>query len=122
MKKLLLGLSFLLTLATNSAQAQVDTRGAPFHDYQKEINEALPSYLGLNRQHSELMFDRQNNVTDKAAQQLLKRKNGNLIGNKFIVGGRFNGTTIAERTNTDGKFPILSRLPPTSLLCFVDIR
>lgn len=103
----------LLCLLPLSAQAQTDTRVPDFPDIEARIDEGMPPHIGLNRAASEMMFDRQNNVTDKAAQQLLMRKNGTLLDNKFIVGGRFQGTIIDERTNTDGKFPILSRLPPS---------
>ena len=112
MQKQLLSI-LVLVLFSFSAQAQTDQRPAPFPDFQKKIDEGMPPHIGLSRPASEIMFDRQNHVTDKAAQQLLMRQNGILPDNKFIVGGRFNGVYIRERTNTPGKFPILSRLPPT---------
>lgn len=114
MKKLsLICLSLTLSALTQPAMAQTDQRLTPFPDIQKEIDAGMPPFIGLSREASEVMFDKQNHVTDKAVQQLKMRQNGILPDNKFIVGGRFNGTYINERTNTDGKFPILSRLPPT---------
>ncbi len=106
MKKLLL-LSLLLLSATQ-AKAQTDQRLTPFPDIQKEVDAGMPPHIGLSREASEIMFDRQNHVTDKAAQQLKMRQNGTLKDNKLTIGGPFNGTVISERTNTDGKFPILS--------------
>ena len=107
----------LITIVTfssiNESHAQTDTRKAPFPDVQAKINKGMPPFIQTSREHSEVMFDRQDHVTDKAAQQLLMRQDGTLESNKFYIGGRFNGTIISERTNTDGKFPILSRLPPT---------
>jgi hypothetical protein len=98
---------------SSSALAQTDQRAAPFRDFEKEIDAGMPPHIGLNRPAAEIMFDRQNHVTDKAAQQLLMRQNGTLEDNKLVISGRVNGTYIWEKTNTDGKFPILSRLPPT---------
>lgn len=46
-------------------------------------------------------------------QQLLLKQNGVLKDHNFYFGGRFLGSYIYERTNTAGKYPILSRLPPT---------
>jgi len=114
MKKILSCLSLLTTIfVAPSALAQTDMRDAPFYDVQERVNEGLPPFIQTSRDHSEIMFDRQDHVTDKAAQQLFMRQDGTLESNKFYIGGRFNGTIIGERTNTDGKFPILSRLPPT---------
>lgn len=93
--------------------AQTDQRPAPFHDFEKDIDDGMPPFIGVSREASEIMFDRQNHVTDKAAQQLFMRQDGRLEDNKLTIGGRFNGTYINEKTNTNGKFPILSRLPPT---------
>lgn len=106
-------LLIILFLTATSAHAQTDQRPAPFYDIEKKVDIGMPPFLGLNREAAEVMFDRQNHVTDKAAQQLLMRRDGIIKDNKFIIGGRFIGTIMHERTNTDGKFPILSRLPPT---------
>lgn len=111
MKNFLL-LCILVTLP-NVVLAQTDQRLTPFPDIEKKIDEGMPPFIGLSREASEIMFDKQNHVTDKAAQQLLMRQNGTLKDNKLTLGGHFQGTYISEWTNTDGKFPILSRLPPT---------
>lgn len=63
--------------------------------------------------YSEQMFDRQDHVTDKIAVALLARRDGVLDPQSFYLGGRLVLTYIFEETNTAGKFPILSRLPPT---------
>lgn len=68
---------------------------------------------GINQRVSKKLFDRQNHVTDKAIVQLKARRDGEYEDNKLYIGGRFIGSVISERTNTSGKFPILSRLPPT---------
>lgn len=111
MKNIFYYVVIFLLLYPSLSNAQTDQRPAPFHDYQKDIDEGMPPFIGLNRPAAEIMFDKQNHVTDKALQQLKMRRDGILIDNKFIVGGRFAGTIIHERTNTDGKFPILSRPP-----------
>ena len=63
--------------------------------------------------YSEDMFDRQNLVTNKIARALRARRDGEIKLNTLTFGGRFIGTVIHEQTNTAGKFPILSRLPPS---------
>ncbi|QGX97992.1 hypothetical protein EI983_06760 [Roseovarius faecimaris] len=63
--------------------------------------------------YSEVMFDRQNKVTGKIAEALRARQRGELPETGLHFGARFVGTVIAEETDTPGKFPILSRLPPT---------
>ena len=63
--------------------------------------------------YSEQMFDRQDNVTNKVAVSLRARQSGVLEPGSFYLGGRLLLTYIGETSNTAGKFPILSRLPPT---------
>ena len=70
---------------------------------------AVETVLG----YSETMFDRQDTVTNKIPFMLRARRDGLLPANRLVIGGRVIGTNITERTNTPGKFPILSRLPPT---------
>ena len=59
----------------------------------------------------ERMTDFQEYVQGKPLELLRARQAGALpnVGIKFGAG--FTGTVVYERTNTDGKFPILSRLP-----------
>lgn len=68
---------------------------------------------GTALSYSQDMFDRQDNVTNKVAIALRARQTGLLPDAGLTFGGRFTGTIISEKTNTAGKFPILSRLPPT---------
>lgn len=83
-------------------------------DVAREGSYALvPGYVQTDLQYSETMFDRQENVTNKIALALKARQSGILQTNRLYLGGRFTGTYISERTNTAGKFPILSRLPPS---------
>ena len=63
--------------------------------------------------YSERMLDRQDNVTDKIALALRARQAGDLGTQPLRFGGRLMVTIIGEHTNTAGKFPILSRLPPS---------
>ena len=59
------------------------------------------------------MLNRQNHVTNKVARALQARQAGRLPEAGLTFGGRLVATQIFERTNTPGKFPILSRLPPS---------
>lgn len=63
--------------------------------------------------YSNMIFDRQENVTNKIAEALRARQRGELPETGLRFGARAIGTVIAEETDTPGKFPILSRLPPT---------
>lgn len=69
--------------------------------------------LGTSLRYSEEMFDRQAHVTNKVARMLKARQSGDLREGSLTFGGRLVATQIFERTNTPGRFPILSRLPPT---------
>ncbi|MFS4580689.1 hypothetical protein [Phaeobacter sp. C3_T13_0] len=70
-------------------------------------------FLATSLSYSERMLDRQEDVTNKVAIALRARHSGQLGSNRVTFGGRFLGAVIHETTNTPGKFPILSRLPPT---------
>src|SRR6056297_726494 len=63
--------------------------------------------------YSDEMFDRQDHVTNKVARMLRARRAGRLAPGALYFGGRLVASRIWETTNTPGKFPILSRLPPT---------
>ena len=69
--------------------------------------------LRADLRFSEQMFDRQDHVTNKAALLLRARAGGRVPEGSLTFGGRLIATWISERTDTPGKFPILSRLPPT---------
>jgi opacity protein-like surface antigen len=69
------------------------------------------SPTGTSLRYSERMLDRQGDVTGKVGIALRARQSGEI--GTLTFGGRLFATIIAERTNTAGKFPILSRLPPT---------
>ena len=112
--------SCMLLHTTAQAQStyQTDLRDVGGIEPLAIIDEGMPPHIGFNRTASEIMFDRQNHVTDKNVQQLKLRQklqNGEKIlkDKKFTLGGRFIGHSMYEKTNTDGKFPILSRLPPS---------
>jgi len=118
---LYVGLLSLCVLSGTSIRAQsyqTDLRAVDGIEPLAIIDEGMPPHIGFNRTASEIMFDRQNHVTDKAVQQLRLRQKINggekvLKDNKFTVGGRFIGHSMYEKSNTDGKFPIISRLPPS---------
>lgn len=73
----------------------------------------IPGLVSTSLAYSDRIFDRQEFVTNKIAVALRARRNGELADNRLTLGGRFLGTIIHEDTNTPGKFPILSRLPPS---------
>lgn len=75
--------------------------------------ELVPGVVLTDVEVSKDIMERQRHVTDKAIVQLKAIEDGKLKPYRLYLGGRIVGTYIAERTNTDGKFPILSRLPPT---------
>ncbi len=63
--------------------------------------------------YSDEIFDRQEHVPDKLARMFFARRDGRLQQGGLYLGGRLLATHIWEHTNTPGKFPILSRFPPT---------
>lgn len=85
--------------------------------YEIPVGEGLRAvsggYVDSNVEYSRRMFDRQSDVTNKPVMQLEERASGTLAEGKLYLGGRFIATHIWEGTNTKGKFPILSRLPPS---------
>ena len=70
-------------------------------------------FLRTSLGYSEEMLDRQDHVTNKIARMLKARRDGRLEEGGLYFGGRLVASQIWENTNTPGKFPILSRLPPT---------
>ena len=75
--------------------------------------DVVPGYVNTDLGYSDTMLDRQDNVTNKISVALRARQSGILRTNRLYLGGRITGTIISEHTNTAGKFPILSRLPPS---------
>ncbi|WP_239059693.1 hypothetical protein [Ruegeria sp. PrR005] len=73
----------------------------------------IPNAVATDVTYSSAMIDRQDNVTNKVALALRARQNDILLQNRLYLGGRAFGSVIHENTNTAGKYPILSRLPPT---------
>ncbi len=75
--------------------------------------QTVDGFVGTSLSYSEGMLNRQNNAATKIPFALKARRSGQLETNRLYFGGRFVGTVIHEETNTAGKFPILSRLPPS---------
>ena len=94
----------LLFFAPISASAEPENRVGAY---------SFGGAIKTDLRYSEMMFDRQDHVTDKVAVALRARQSGALEPLSFYLGGRLVLTSISETTNTAGKFPILSRLPPT---------
>ena len=67
--------------------------------------------LKTDAEYSYMMTDRQEDVTNKPLQQLQYRQKNHLKNQSLYIGGRFIASTMHEKTNTPGKFPIISRLP-----------
>ncbi len=111
MKNMTLALAAYVCLFPRFALAETLYTSANEQFGISEIN-AGPLF-NTNVKYSKMMFDKQNFVTDKALQQLLLKQNGVLQDHNFYFGARLLGSYMYERTNTPGKFPILSRLPPT---------
>jgi hypothetical protein len=112
LRKILTMTALCAGVIQGAAQADVyrkEPQGAELETY---VKNEMPSLFGINRAYSQKMFDRQEYVTDKPLQQLIARQTGELEDKKLYVGGRFIGSVMHERSNTTGKYPILSRLPP----------
>jgi hypothetical protein len=68
-------------------------------------------FLRINPDYSYMMTNRQEDVTNKPIQQLKYRERNDLKNKSVYIGGRFIGSSLFEKTNTNGKFPLLSRFP-----------
>ncbi|WP_299848598.1 hypothetical protein [uncultured Roseovarius sp.] len=99
--------SFIAFSIPYAASADVTSRSDRVAAY------SFDDVIKTDLRYSEQMFDRQDHVTDKIAVALRARQSGVLAPLSFYFGGRLVMTYISEKTNTAGKFPILSRLPPT---------
>lgn len=77
------------------------------------INENGQGYVRSNFEHSEKILDKQDYVTDKDLVHLLAKQDCSIQEFALYPSFLFNTIYIHERSNTAGKFPILSRSPPS---------
>ncbi len=77
----------------------------------KNYNDLEFGILKTNHTYSTDIFDRQDNVTNKAVRTLKARKDKIIDDKSLYIGGRLTATHMNEWTDTNGKFPIISRLP-----------
>ncbi|MEM9232773.1 MAG: DUF3573 domain-containing protein [Pseudomonadota bacterium] len=70
-----------------------------------------PVKIDRNAELSDRVLDFQEGLTGEAPYLLRKLKAGELDGDTIYLGGSIRGGLYSENTNTDGKFPILSRFP-----------
>jgi len=92
-------------ITINNAQAEPITA-------EKLFNENVPvSILRADNALADMLFDRQDNVTNKPLQILLMQDSGALEEEKLYLGARYMLNHMRERSNTAGKFPIISRFP-----------
>ncbi len=84
--------------------------------------EIIPGLLETNKTYSKKIFNRQDYVTGKNIEMLKSRKSGELSDNRLTLGVTAIGTILHERTNTAGKYPILSQLPPNHVSGKSDTR
>ena len=106
----------LLTVALGhgATAAFADASSAPLTEPLASALEASSrGFFTADTAYSSWLFDRQNAVTDKPARQLRAAEAGDLEVGQAVVGVRFIGSWMRESTSDDGKFPILSRLPPS---------
>lgn len=75
------------------------------------LTEATSGYVKTDLEHSRMLFDRQENVTNKISNHLKAKRDGVIERESFYLGGRFIASYMREHTNTAGKYPILSRIP-----------
>jgi opacity protein-like surface antigen len=106
-------LRFILLLFLAGPVSAISAPHALAQDRYDGVYDIISDLVHTDVIYSKDMNERQHDVTNKSIVQLNAIKDGRLKPYNFYIGGRFHGTYIAERTNTDGKFPILSRLPPT---------
>lgn len=67
--------------------------------------------ISSNTAYADVMMDFDENLTSKAIDQLLFRKNGTIKSGKFYLSGVLKGSYAGEWTNTSDAFPILTRFP-----------
>lgn len=83
------------------------------HSMKDEPESVLPDhwYVTANTAYADVILDYDENITSKAIDQLLFRKNGRIKNKKVYVSGLFKGSYMGEWTNTENAFPILTRFP-----------
>jgi hypothetical protein len=67
--------------------------------------------IGINTGYAREIVNWQENVTAKPLQILHYGRDGELAPNTLTVSGAFWGSWMYEKSNTPGRFPILSRFP-----------
>lgn len=70
-----------------------------------------PSLVLTNIDYSWDQLNFQETVTGKVRALLQHRRDNNLYDDKLYVSGIYRGKVMFEKSNTPGKFPILSRFP-----------
>ncbi len=64
-----------------------------------------------NTAYADVIMDFDENLTSKSIDQLIFRKNQIIDTRKVYISGIFKGSYLAEWTNTENAFPILTRFP-----------
>lgn len=84
---------------------------ADFRREQKDTLASLGDVVGIAPAYSDTMLNWQSDVTGKPRKLLEARQDGTLGNKKAYLSGAFKASGMAETSNTDGKFAILSRFP-----------
>lgn len=104
--------SLFFILSANTASANSDHPKYIFGDLDGEYP-LIPGLLETDLEYARKLFDRQDNVTNKNIVMLKQEQDGSLEPYRIYLSGRFVGSVIDEKTNTSGKFPLLSQFPNT---------
>ncbi len=78
------------------------------------VKQGLPDLDGVistNHDYADTMLNWQNDVTGKARRLLQYRQSGALQADRAYISGIFKGSLMAEWSDTEDKFGILSRFP-----------
>lgn len=83
------------------------------HSMKDEPTSVLPDhwFVTANTAYADVILDYDENITSKAIDQLIFRKNGSIKNKKVYISGLLKGSYLGEWTNTDNAFPILTRFP-----------
>lgn len=112
----ILSLLIVFVLAISAtAQASPPDLDNPEGSKQKGLRLSSPSLggikFGVNRQLTDHILDFQEGLTGDVPFLLRNYQAASLEPNTVYFGGYLRGGLYAEYTNTDGKFPLLSRFP-----------